>query len=106
MSSTRNPGRVAGLWYLLLIALGPLFLIYIPNKLFVHGNAAALQIGCGSASTSSAARPSIWRFLSLARPFRMPEHLDGPTATAKLSLRFPSSLARWMRPLRFLVSPL
>ena len=41
MSSTRNPGRVAGLWYLLLIAMGPLFLIYIPNKLFVHGNAAA-----------------------------------------------------------------
>lgn len=41
MSSTRNPGRVAGLWYLLLIAMGPLFLIYIPNKLFAHGNAAA-----------------------------------------------------------------
>lgn len=41
MSSTRNPGRVAGLWYLLLIAMGPLFLIYIPNKLFVHGKAAA-----------------------------------------------------------------
>jgi len=41
MSSTHNPGRVAGLWYLLLIAIGPLFLIYIPNKLFVHGNAAA-----------------------------------------------------------------
>jgi hypothetical protein len=41
MSSTRNPGRVAGLWYLLLIAIGPLVLIYIPNKLFVHGNATA-----------------------------------------------------------------
>jgi hypothetical protein len=41
MSSTHNPGRVAGLWYLALIAIGPLFLIYIPNKLFVHGNAAA-----------------------------------------------------------------
>src|SRR5437763_91223 len=41
MSSTHNPGRVAGLWYLLLIAIGPLFLIYIPAKLFVHGNAAA-----------------------------------------------------------------
>ena len=41
MNSTCNPGRVAGLWYLLLIAMGPLFLIYIPNKLFVHGNAAA-----------------------------------------------------------------
>ena len=41
MTSTRNPGRVAGLWYLLLVVIGPLRLIYIPSKLFVHGNAAA-----------------------------------------------------------------
>jgi hypothetical protein len=41
MSSTYNPGRVAGLWYLLLIAMGPVFLIYIPDKLYVKGNAAA-----------------------------------------------------------------
>src|SRR4249919_1731520 len=41
MSSTTNPGRVAGLWYLLLVLIGPLRLIYIPDKLFVHGNAAA-----------------------------------------------------------------
>jgi hypothetical protein len=41
MTSTRNPGRVAGLWYLLLVVFGPLRLIYIPGKLFVHGNAAA-----------------------------------------------------------------
>jgi Domain of unknown function (DUF4386) len=41
MSSTHNPGRVAGLWYLLLCVLGPLRLIYIPSKLFVHGNATA-----------------------------------------------------------------
>jgi len=32
---------VAGFWYLLLVILGPLRLIYIPTKLFVHGNAAA-----------------------------------------------------------------
>jgi uncharacterized protein DUF4386 len=38
---TRNPGRVAGFWYLLLVVIGPLRLIYIPSKLFVHGNAAA-----------------------------------------------------------------
>ena len=37
----RNPGRIAGLWYLLLILLGPLRLIYIPSKLFVPGNAPA-----------------------------------------------------------------
>ena len=41
MSSTRNPGRVAGFWYLLLTVIGPLRLIYIPSKLFVEGNAAA-----------------------------------------------------------------
>src|SRR5258706_15938575 len=41
MTSTRNPGRVAGFWYLLLVVIGPLRLIYIPSKLFVHGNAAA-----------------------------------------------------------------
>ena len=41
MISTRNPGRVAGLWYLALTIFGPLRLIYIPGKLFVSGNAAA-----------------------------------------------------------------
>jgi hypothetical protein len=41
MTSIRNPGRVAGFWYLLLVLIGPLRLIYIPGKLFVHGNAAA-----------------------------------------------------------------
>jgi hypothetical protein len=41
MFSRQNPGRVAGLWYLLLILLGPLRLIYIPNKLFVRGDATA-----------------------------------------------------------------
>jgi hypothetical protein len=41
MTSSRNPGRVAGFWYLLLVFIGPLRLIYIPNKLFVHGNATA-----------------------------------------------------------------
>ena len=41
MRSILNPGRVAGLWYLLLILAGPLRLIYIPSKLFVDGNPAA-----------------------------------------------------------------
>ena len=41
MSSTRNPGRVAGFWYLLLCIIGPLRLMYIPGKLFVRGNSAA-----------------------------------------------------------------
>ena len=41
MRLTRDPGRVAGLWCLILVILGPLRLIYIPTKLFVHGNATA-----------------------------------------------------------------
>jgi hypothetical protein len=41
MSAIRDPGRVAGVWYLLLILIGPLRLIYIPGKLFVPENAAA-----------------------------------------------------------------
>jgi hypothetical protein len=41
MSSTHNPGRVAGFWYLLLSVIAPMRLMYIPNKLFVSGNATA-----------------------------------------------------------------
>jgi hypothetical protein len=41
MSSTRNPGRVAGFLYLLLVVFAPFRLIYIPSHLFVHGNATA-----------------------------------------------------------------
>ena len=41
MREVRNPGRVAGLWYLLLILLGPLRLIFIPAKLFVAEDAGA-----------------------------------------------------------------
>lgn len=41
MHTTRNPGRVAGLWYLLIIALGPFYLVYIPGRLFVKGDPAA-----------------------------------------------------------------
>jgi len=39
MSSTHNPGRVAGFLYLLLVLAAPLRLIYIPAKLFMHENA-------------------------------------------------------------------
>jgi hypothetical protein len=41
MSSTQDPGRVAGFLYLLLVVAAPLRLIYIPSALFVHGNATA-----------------------------------------------------------------
>ena len=41
MSSFNNPGRTAGFLYLLLVVFAPFRLIYIPNALFVHGNAQA-----------------------------------------------------------------
>lgn len=41
MISKPNPGRTAGLWYLSLVLLGPLRLMYIPDKLFVHGDGPA-----------------------------------------------------------------
>jgi hypothetical protein len=56
MSATpRNPGRVAGFWYLLLVLLGPLRLIYIPTKLFVRGNATVT-------ATNIAAHEWLFRF--------------------------------------------
>ena len=41
MSSTHNPGRVAGFLYLLLVVTAPLRLMYIPSTLFVRGDATA-----------------------------------------------------------------
>ena len=41
MTSTRKNARIAGFLYLLLVIAGPLRLMYIPSKLFVHGNASA-----------------------------------------------------------------
>lgn len=40
MSTTRNPGRIGGILYLFLFA-APLRLVYIPNTLFVTGDATA-----------------------------------------------------------------
>jgi hypothetical protein len=41
MSSTRNPGRFAGLLYILFSIPGFFAMVYVPGKLIVHGNAAA-----------------------------------------------------------------
>jgi hypothetical protein len=41
MSSARNPGRFAGLLYVLTSIIGFFAMGYVPNKLIVHGNAAA-----------------------------------------------------------------
>ena len=51
---SNNPGRVAGLWYLLIVLLGPLRLIYIPSKLFVKG-------GAGATVSNIAAHPWLFR---------------------------------------------
>jgi hypothetical protein len=48
MSSTRNPGRVAGFLYLLLVLFAPFRLIYIPAKLFVRGNATVTANNIGA----------------------------------------------------------
>ena len=41
MSSTRNPGRLAGLLYILMSIFGFFAMGYVPGKLIVHGNPAA-----------------------------------------------------------------
>ena len=41
MTSTRNPGRFAGLLYVLMSIPRVFALIYVPSKLLVHGNATA-----------------------------------------------------------------
>ena len=41
MSSIKNPGRFAGLLYVLMSIVGFFAMAYVPGKLIVHGNAAA-----------------------------------------------------------------
>jgi hypothetical protein len=41
MSSTKNPGRFAGMLYLLTSIIGAFAIIYVPGKLVVTGNTAA-----------------------------------------------------------------
>src|SRR5437899_4121111 len=41
MSSTKNPGRFAGLLYVLMSIIGFFAMGYVPSKLIVHGNATA-----------------------------------------------------------------
>ena len=41
MSSTRNPGRFAGLLYVLTSIVGFFAMMYVPTKIIVHGNAVA-----------------------------------------------------------------
>src|ERR1700681_91160 len=41
MSSTKNPGRFAGLLYILMSIPGFFAMVYVPSKLIVYGNATA-----------------------------------------------------------------
>lgn len=83
MTSTRNPGRVAGFLYLLLVVFGPLRLIYIPRKLFVHSNATAtahniaahdLLFRLGIVSDLVCAAILIFLVLALYRLFKAVDH--------------------------------
>jgi uncharacterized protein DUF4386 len=51
MSSTKNPGRFAGLLYLLTSIVGFFAMMYVPTKLIVHGNAAATASNIAASET-------------------------------------------------------
>src|SRR5712672_207389 len=51
MSSAKNPGRFAGLLYLLVSIPGAFALIYVPGKLIVHGNATATANNIAASET-------------------------------------------------------
>ncbi len=51
MSSTRNPGRFAGLLYILMSIPGFFAMMYVPSKLIVHGNAAATASNISASET-------------------------------------------------------
>jgi len=51
MSSIKNPGRFAGLLYLLVSIPAPFALIYVPSKLIVHGNATATANNIAASET-------------------------------------------------------
>src|SRR5437879_5752359 len=51
MSPTKNPGRFAGLLYLLTSIVGFFAMGYVPRKLLVHGNAAATASNIAASET-------------------------------------------------------
>jgi uncharacterized protein DUF4386 len=51
MSSTKNPGRFAGLLYVLMSIPGFFAMAYVPGKLIVHGNAAATASNISASET-------------------------------------------------------
>jgi len=51
MSSAKNPGRFAGLLYVLFSMPGFFAMVYVPGKLIVHGNAAATANNIAASET-------------------------------------------------------
>ncbi len=51
MSFTKNPGRFAGMLYLLASIAGFFAMMYVPTKLIVHGNAAATASNIAASET-------------------------------------------------------
>jgi hypothetical protein len=51
MSFTKNPGRFAGLLYILASIPGVFALLYVPSKLIVHGNATATAQNIAASET-------------------------------------------------------
>jgi len=51
MSLTKNPGRLAGLLYVLASIPGFFALAYVPGKLIVHGNATATANNIAASET-------------------------------------------------------
>jgi hypothetical protein len=51
MSSAKNPGRFAGLLYIAMSILGFFAMGYVPDKLIVHGNAAATANNIAASET-------------------------------------------------------
>jgi hypothetical protein len=51
MASTKNPGRFAGLLYVLFSIPGFFAIIYVPSKLIVHGNATATANNIAASET-------------------------------------------------------
>ena len=51
MSSTKNPGRFAGLLYLLMSIFGFFAMAYVPGKVIVHGNATATANNIAASET-------------------------------------------------------
>ncbi len=51
MSSTKNPGRFAGLLYIVMSIVGFFAMAYVPGKLIVHGNATGTATNIAASET-------------------------------------------------------